>query len=284
MEDITFYTRAIQDELSKKKIALPIPNNVAVTLNNLLGSENTSYGDIAKLAEREPSLTVKLLNLANSSFYAGLVRAKSIEQAIARIGVVGVRNLLMTIIFKEVFVCKSKYLSDEFTRNWQHSLACAVCAKKIAEKTNSPFLVQDAYLLGLLHDIGVVAVLDVLCTLYKNRDDMKLDTPALIDILYETHASAGAMVLRSLNFNEKLCRMVELHHAPDTYAPQDETLFNIVVLADALLRKAGISLKPDTAVAVIDLPAVSRLNVDGGFITALEDEIHTISSDMDKLL
>lgn len=284
MDELQFFTRAIQEELSKKNIALPIPSGVAVNLNTLLGREDIAYADIARIAEKDSSLTAKLLNLANSSYYSGIVRAATIEQAVARIGINGVKNLLMTIIFKDVFVCKSNYLIKEFELNWQHSLACGLCAQKIADKINMSFLAQDAYMLGLLHDIGAVVILDVLCTLYKQRDDLRLNSQAMLELLYSLHPAAGARVLGQLNFNEKICSMVETHHAPERYGLQDETLFNILITSDALLKKAGLSLRPSPDIVISDLPAASRLHVDSAFIAALEADIHNLSSDMDKLI
>ncbi|MEI6127584.1 MAG: HDOD domain-containing protein [Pseudomonadota bacterium] len=284
MDKIQFFTQAIQDELSKKNIALPIPSGVAVNLNELLGKEDISYSDISRIAEKDPSLTAKLLNLANSSYYSGIVRTTTIEQAVSRIGITGVKNLLMTIIFKDVFVCKDDYLLKEFEINWQHSLACGLCAQKIAEKVHMSFMAQDAYMLGLLHDIGVVVILDVLCTLYKRGDELRLNSRELLEIIYSLHPTAGAMVLGQLKFNEKICRMVEMHHAPESYCPRDETLFNILLTADALLKKAGLSLKPNPDISMSDLPAALVLNADSGFIAVLEADIHSLSADMDKLI
>ncbi len=284
MDRITVIAGALQDALSKKEIALPIPGGIAGTLSSLLSRDDVQFSEMARIIEQDSSLTAKLLNLANSSFYAGIVRAKTIEQAVSRIGLVGVRNLLMTIIFKEVFTATTQYLSAEIKLNWRHSLACALCAKKIAEKTGRLFLAQDAYLIGLLHDLGVVAMLHILSALYKEHEDLRLDTPELLDLLYGMHAAAGATVLQRLNFNEKLCSMVEQHHTPVQYTPQDETLLHILVIADALLKKTGLSLKPDAALAILDLPSARQLHIDEQMLPVLEQETQAGAVDLDRML
>jgi len=284
MDRIAAITQAIDDALSRKEIAIPIPHGIAGNLSSLLSREDIQFSELARIIEKDPSLTAKLLNLANSSFYSGIVRAKTIEQAVSRIGLVGVKNLLMTIIFKEVFTAKTKYLSAEIQLNWRHSLACGVCGKKIAEKAGRLFLAQDAYLLGLLHDLGVVAILNILSALYKEDEALQLNTPELIDLLYGMHASAGAIVLRRLNFNEKLCCMVEQHHTPQQYSPQDETLLHILVVADALLKKTGLSLKPDTAFPLTDLPSVQQLHIDEPLLMSLAEEIPASTTDIERML
>jgi len=284
MDRIAAVTQSLGDALSRREIAIPIPRGIAGTLSGLLSREDIQFSELARIIEKDLSLTAKLLNLANSSFYSGIVRAKTIEQAVSRIGLVGVKNLLMTIILKEVFTVKTKYLSAEIKMNWRHSLACGICAKKIAEKTGRLFFAQDAYLLGLLHDLGVVAILNILSALYKENEDLQLSTPELLDMLYGMHAAAGATVLRRLNFNEKLCSMVEQHHTPEQYSPQDETLFHILMIADGLLKKTGLSLKPDPAFSLPDFPSVRRLHIDEPLLLSLAEEIPAGIMDIERML
>jgi len=283
-DTIQFFTEAIQEELSKKTAPLSIPGGIAADLGSLLRSDEATFGDIARIVGQDPSLTAKLLNLANSSFYSGIVRATTIEQAAARVGIVGVRNLLMTIIFKDVFTCKGTYLRAEFSVNWRHSLSCAVCAKAICEKTGKTFLAQDAYLLGLLHDIGTVAILDVLCSLYKKDESLHFGPEELLVLLGSLHAAAGAQVLGQLSFNEKLCRMVAMHHRPEEYTPREETLFGVLLAADALLKRAGVSLSPAPDLSLAAIAGVSRLPLDEQNMAELEQGVSALVAHVDSLI
>ena len=77
----------IEKELQQEEIPLPTIDNTAATIMNLLQDENTTIDDLAKVIEKDPSLTAKVLNLSNSSFYAGLAKIKNVERAISRVGI-----------------------------------------------------------------------------------------------------------------------------------------------------------------------------------------------------
>ncbi len=283
MDEVAVIRQLVGDELAKDSMPLPIPDEIAGNLQSLLGKESIEYNDLALIIEKDSSLTAKVLNLANSPFYSGLVRIKSIEQAVTRIGLQAIKSLLMTILFKDVFKIKKKYLAEDFRLNWQHSLACAICTKKIIEQSNVPFIAEDGYILGLLHDIGFVTILNALSTL-QEKQQHEIQHDGIVSALYQLHSDVGAEVLRKLQFNENICRIVETHHEPQTYEQQENTLFNVLQVSDALLKKIGLSLAPNPDLVIAELPYAARLQLDDTFLSLLESEIESLSADTDNLL
>ncbi len=276
----------IEAELSKDDIPLPIPKHIAFSLNRLLSNEYVAIKSLSDIIEKDPSLTAKVLNLSNSPVYAGLVMIKTIDQALTRLGLKTVRNFIMTILIKDVFKGTSKYLNTLFETTWRHSLGCALCSKRIAEHASMSYLAEDAYLAGLLHDIGTISILNTIVDL-RNRDEsqsFEIHHHLIIEIIYSFHSSIGARILQKLSFDDKLCAVVEAHENPDEYEDPDDPLLNILHTADMMMKKIGLSLKPDPNLTITGLPSTARLGLDPLFVSVTELDIEEIMEHTDTLL
>jgi HD-like signal output (HDOD) protein len=275
----------IERHLESEDIDLPFPESLAVELNSMINDENVTVHTIAQKIERDPSLTAKVLNLSNSAFYSGLEKTRTVDRAISRIGMRTMKSLLMAILMKEVFIAKGGFLKGFFTLNWRHSLGCAICAKAIAEQAKLKSLAEEAYLLGLIHDIGTMFILNLIVSLKKESGgELDLSENLVREVLEAFHPSIGAKILEKLNFETRHCRIVSTHHEPDLYDNQEDSLFNILQIANNLMRKVGISITPDTNISIISIPGTARLGVDPLFIATMEIDIEEQLSSMDDLL
>ncbi|MFC1592105.1 HDOD domain-containing protein [Thermodesulfobacteriota bacterium] len=284
MDTLNLIQQMITEELAREKVPLPVPDIVSSNLQELLGKENVKIEDISQVVSQDSSLTAKVLSLANSPFYSGLVKIRSIDQAITRVGLNAVKSLIMTIIMKDVFNIEMDFLREEFRQSWKHSLACGICAKKIARQTGLTFLSEDAYLLGLLHDIGAVLIFNSISKLHQEKPDLELSRAFIIETVYHLHAPVGGAVLKKLHFNENFCAIVEMHHNAAQFENAKDTLFNILQLSDVLLRNLGISFFSDSGMEIAELPAFERLNLNMDFISEIETSIGDIVSDCEQCL
>ena len=284
MEKNVSLVEMIEEKLNKDKISLPIHPDIMGSLSTLLSNENIDADKISALVEKDPSLTAKILNLSNSPVYAGLVNIKNIEQAIVRLGVKTVKNFLMTITVKDVFKGKEGFLQDRFSMNWKHSLACAICARKIAENCNLSFISEEAYVLGLLHDIGTIPILSSIVDIQKKKSQIEMSNELIDEVIRTFHPWAAKKILEDFNFNEKLIKITETHHEPDSYEDQDDPLFCILQVADQILKKSGIALDPDPNISIVSLIYTSKLGLDPMFISLTEVDIEDNFINTDKLL
>jgi HD-like signal output (HDOD) protein len=284
MDSIALLTRMVADELSREAIPLPIPDGIAGTLSDLLSKENVSIDDISRVIARDSSLTAKVLNVSNSPYYSGLAKIRSIDQAIMRVGLNAVKSLIMTVVLKDVFRIEKDYLQDEFCLNWRHSLACGLCARRIAEQSHFSFAAEDAYLLGLLHDIGVVLLLNLMCRMHRENDAFEVNADTFKTALDRLHAPAGAVLLKKMNFNEMFCTIVELHHTPELYPNQQDSLFNVLQVAEALARKSGVAFNPDADLRSADMPGAVLLKLDEQFLGETAASVHGMLAEVECIL
>jgi len=94
----------------------------------------------------------------------------------------------------------------------------------------------------------------------------------------------GAKVLGRLNFEERFCRIVELHHNQDDYPDKDDPLYNILFVSNNLLKKIGLAFDPDPHISIISLPSSSKLGLDPMFVAMLEVDLEDSLQNMENLL
>ncbi|WP_019615419.1 HDOD domain-containing protein [Psychromonas ossibalaenae] len=148
-----------REALSAQIPALPV---VLLELIDVLKDENADFMAIAQVIEKDPSLAVEVLKVANSALYfRGERELTSLRKAVSLLGVAGVANITTTILVEKIRPAKPIYYRMFGRQIWCHSVQCAFLCKSIAlENEIDEF---DAYFLGLIHDIGKIIIFNCLC-------------------------------------------------------------------------------------------------------------------------
>lgn len=219
------------EQLSSARAGLPVLPAVASAALDLAGDPAATVAQMADLVSRDPPICARFLSLANSALYAGGRTIDNVRDAILRVGMGASRDLLFQVVYAASTRGLRAYqaeVADSFAR----SVACGVIARS-ANHTLS-LRTGEAYLSGLLHDIGEARVYRILAGLRPAPE------PELARVLVARHhARAGAEIARAWRLPDDLVRVCLEHHAPG--APATPAL-RVVRLADALvdpLRRAA---------------------------------------------
>ncbi len=194
---------AFLETLSEKHI-LPSLSSVVVALIELAANDETSVGQIADLITKDPSLTARMLKLANSAFYRTRYPAATVLQAVARIGVRQTRLFGLSVSLKDAFPLRRGGPID-YGRFWRLSLYQGLLARWLARALNvgDP---EEAFTAGLTMEIGLLALVRA-CA---NGTRLDLDCPltsllAMEQELYGIHhRQIGESLLRSWRFPERI--------------------------------------------------------------------------------
>lgn len=134
-------------------VKLPAMSEVAHDLIRTLDDDNASVGDVTAIIARDPSLTAKLLRLANSAQF-GLPRGvATLDDAITMVGMAKVRTLCLGACLSESFPIVPGLDRKEF---WQTSMACAGYAQWLANGLGSD--PQVAWLTGMMMRLGELLI------------------------------------------------------------------------------------------------------------------------------
>lgn len=149
--------------------AVPRLPSVIPRLLRSLRDSKASATDFVNIINKDPVMSAAVLRLSNSVYFNPRdKRIASIEVAVVKLGVEGLRSVLSAAVMQPVIQRQSPYFSQFGHKLWEHSLCCAVTCDLIAkQKGLEPY---PAYLLGLVHDMGKITVFNELCQQYKANE------------------------------------------------------------------------------------------------------------------
>lgn len=141
--------------LASQVRSIPTLPAVLTVLSRRMEDPNTSSEDLAQVIVQDQAIASKVLKLVNSPFYGFSGRIQSISQGIVILGFNAVKNLVLSTSVIDAFRGAASGELFRMETLWVHSASVASAAKLLAEK-NKICDPEDAFVAGLLHDIGKV--------------------------------------------------------------------------------------------------------------------------------
>jgi HD-like signal output (HDOD) protein len=238
------FIEVIKEQLSQETLNLPMFHPIAVKLQGVLSNNDFSIEQVVALIIRDPALTSQILRLANSPFFSGLAKVTTITEAVVRLGAAEVASVAMMATQQSSYhSITNPELKSYSQLLWRHAIGCAIGSRWLAERTGCRHLSQEAFIAGLLHDIGSLLILKALEGILNSGDDVKVFTRDLItEIMTAMHAESGYQLMERWNLPELYCVIVRDHHKEQ--CDPNNLLLNIVHLVDDTCRKIGLSTNP----------------------------------------
>ncbi|MGD0339826.1 MAG: HDOD domain-containing protein [Bacteroidota bacterium] len=217
-------------------VRLPALPAISTEVVKLVSNPRTSAASLAHLVSKDQVLTARLLKVANSPLYGFPRRISTIDFAII---VVGFNT------FKEIIISAS-LLDSIHKRNthsfdpqafWDHAAATGAAARKFSHEFNYR-LSGEAYVAGLLHDIGIIIEEQFFPREFREVIQlMRTHNVSHIDaekkIFGVTHADIGSWLAARWNFPEQLVEAIRYHHFPEK-AKRNPELVALIHCVDVL--------------------------------------------------
>ncbi len=192
----------------------PVQTIRAITqsMSQLLNDPRARRADVARLILRKPSLAAETLRIVNALYRHPTAPAASLTDALLGLHARDLRVAVMTAAASGGF--PHRHPLPDFL--WKHSVATAAVAREIA-RADAPEVMRDAFLMGLLHNIGKLALLNGFPGRYSQallRSLQRGDSLTTVEIqwLDTTHAEVGATILMECDFDDDFVRAMRLHH------------------------------------------------------------------------
>jgi HD-like signal output (HDOD) protein len=144
---------------------------------------------------------------------------------------------------------------------WSHALACGVGAKWLTRKAGYPGMAAEAFMGGLMHDIGSLALLKVLDDILKSNETSVLFSDQLINEIIEAmHEEVGYTLMKAWNFPDFYCDIAHTHHTEEFN--HSNILLVAVRLSNLACKKLGRSLHPaDPTISIFSAPEAHFLGL-----------------------
>jgi putative nucleotidyltransferase with HDIG domain len=240
----------------EEDLELPILPEASARIIAMCDDDGTDAKAIEAVLERDPSLAAHVLRVANSSAYAPKEPIVSLQQAVSRLGLATMRNIVLAVSLQgRVF--KVPGHQARVRSIWIHCAVAAAFAREIARKLRKN--VEGAFLCGLLHDVGRPIVLQATVDALAHRSKEPLPAALLETAMNEFHEEIAGRMVAAWKLADWTVAVVSHHHDPAKAAPHDEEA-RITRLADLLSYWAlDESRAPEDFAA--DDPVIQELNL-----------------------
>ncbi|MCF7801467.1 MAG: HDOD domain-containing protein [Candidatus Marinimicrobia bacterium] len=258
---------------------LPTVPVIATQLLEIISEDKASVKQLLPIIEKDPSLALKILHVANSAYYGLFKNIDSLRQAVVLIGLTDLYNLVLGFSVIKSFnqqVENSKWVDwNEF---WGHSVTAGSIAQLIKTEFRLPML-GNPYALGLLHDIGKLVLFQIarpeyMETLKIQEEQNRSSSDVEMEIMGIDHSLVGSWLAERWQLPESVVETMATHHKA---TPEDSEYLGIVALitiADHLshrLEKGFISHFSDVTDAVTN--AWNRLCIHYPQLAAVDMDI-----------
>ena len=281
---------------------LPTLPAVAARLLQLTADDLSSTQEVIELVASDPALTAKIISQCTRADKGVRSDAVTIEKAVKLLGFDAIRSTVLSLKVLEVFeksgVARAPVLTDEpeaFDRDglWTHALAVGILAELIAKAHpgQQDLPADQAFVCGLLHDIGKLALDQVLPRSYARVVEICKNRRCAIaeverSIVGIDHHTAGKRLAEQWGLPHVIQDCIWLHGSPYEALPDlaHRRMVGLITLSNAIVRQQmlGISgnhgLVADTDV-LIERLGLSKPAIDSA-TGQLYDELHRRSGEL----
>ena len=258
--------------MQSNDLALPTIPDVSFKIRRAINDDKSSISSIARVVQIDPSITARLIQIANSPLYMGRKKIESCPEAMTRLGLKAAQDIVTAFAMKSVFNAKTPIIRQKMAELWTHSSYIASISAVFAHKIPG-FDPDRAMLAGLIHDIGIVPIL----TYADNHPDIIANPKDLVETVKELRADIGVQIIRRWDFPEDFEDVVinaENWFRNDTNPPNYADIVMISQL-HSFIGKVDIKKIPK----IDDLPAYKKL---AGHLDA-DDSINILDTAKDEI-
>ncbi len=241
-------------DLMTDNVSLPSLPEVALRIQQVFKDDQVDADKVAQILMTDPAITSKLIKVANSPVYQGVAATETLQAAIVRLGMDTAYKQVMAYAVNELFKSHSDKVSKRMQELWAHSRKVAAISRVLA-KSSGLFDPEQAMLAGLVHDLGVIVIVEYL----QQHCDQLSDTDKIEQTINSLRPQITGLLMQKWNFSEDMVQVAE--ECEDWFRNKTDK----VDLCDLVMIAQYHSLMGTDAMQSIPpintLPAMSKLNM-----------------------
>jgi putative nucleotidyltransferase with HDIG domain len=252
----------LTERIAARALELPLLPDVAAQVIALSTSDESDARELAEVIRRDGPMSAHILRLANSPLFRPRTPIVSLQQALSRLGMTQIRQIAFAVSCKQR-VFRARGYEPEVRVSFRHSFAAGLAAQELARARR--WNVEEAFLAGLLHDVGRPVLLQAIVDMHGNN--RMLNRQAVLTVVAELHAQVGGMLAQKWSLPARVAEAIAFHHDPHAakLAPQ---LSILISFADDI-PACDEEQTPDAAAALLKHPLLPHLNLYPDEVTAI---------------
>lgn len=259
----------VEEYLSSNETQLPPFDKTAFQIQQEITKAEPSIQKVESLVEVDQALTAQMLKMANTAFFRGLSKVETVRDAIVRLGLQQVSQIVMLVTQKKIFKSNDSYIQELMEKLWRHSVGTAMGSSWLAKKCGYHQLANQAFVAGLLHDIGKLFLLTVIELVREDKgSEFNPSKAFFLDVMDNLHTEQGYELTQNWNLPETYCLVARDHHV-EHFDARDVVLL-LVRVVDHTCNKMGIGMGEPMDYILVTLPEAVALGLSEVDLAELE--------------
>ncbi|WP_100642971.1 HDOD domain-containing protein [Alteromonas facilis] len=250
--------QTLVDKINNDTLVLPTLPAIAMRVRETAQDPDVNLNKMADVIALDPSLSARIIKLANSALYARSVKAETVTQAVNRIGLVQIKNNAMALAMEQLFLSSNEVIKKYIDQIWERTVNVVAHALPLFEDykrthRSSPMDADVMTLALLLHNIGVLPIL----TEAERMGSNAINSSFLNLAIQKLSGQIGGAITREWDFDEGVIQVAEswrnLHVQNDAISYVDFVRLGAVA-AGYMKSKKAVILQLSAKKSLLDSP------------------------------
>ena len=256
---------------------LPSLPFVATKVIELTSSPNATMKQMERVILQDSALASKVLRYSNSALYGRAGQISSLTDALVLLGFSTVKTIVIASSVKSMHATSSSKYNFAGKTMWAHSVEVAIAARLTARRSDKS-LVEEAFVVGLLHDIGKMVIESRLPGMVTRIMRMSKESDESLEELEDkvlgiNHSQLGATLCKKWNFPDVLEKAIMYHHNPSKNK-KSAKLSHFACLADAISYHMALPApnRSENVSEILEMESSKALNINEPALAELINE------------
>lgn len=222
------------EKINNDTIVLPTLPSIALKVRKAADNPDINLNAMGDVISQDPSLSARMIKIANSAYMGRAVKVTSISQAVTRIGLRQIKNISTALAMEQLFVSKNEVVAKYLKREWEATVdvvanAMAVLQAYSARTKNRDISLDTMTLAALVYNIGVLPIL----TEAERHAEVFASPTFLEDAITKLSGRIGGRIMEEWGFGDNFVS-VSTSWRDLSVSPENIALIDFVRIGAAL--------------------------------------------------
>ena len=245
----------LKEKLIDGSLKIPGLPDIAHRVQRAISHDDYNVSDVARIIQTDIPLSGRIIQIANSPLYKGVVPVDTCQAAVNRLGMKVVRNLVTSFAVRRLYSLKDSHVRKQIEKLWKHSVKIGAISFTLARVTPG-FDPEHAMLAGLTHDIGELVILQYV----ELNQDLLKDENLLREFIQRYKSKLSGVILKHWRFEEEIIRAA-LDAENWMRDPADSPDIADVVMSSHIMEMVLVDELPQGVSSFKELPVYRKFPV-----------------------
>jgi HD-like signal output (HDOD) protein len=200
----------LTEKINNDTLILPTLPAIALKVRKAADDPNVNLVQMGEVISQDPSLSARMIKIANSAYLGRTVKVQSLGQAVTRIGLRQIKNIATALAMEQLFVSQDETVKKYLNQVWENTVevvSSTLAALEVStQQTKQRHLIVDTMLLSaLIHNIGVLPILTE-----AERHKEIFANPSFLDIAIDkVGGKIGAVIMDQWGFGDEFIQIAQ---------------------------------------------------------------------------